>query len=71
MKIMKRCPKCESSNIRISEGTYSQYGGNYISVSALGAVKVNRYICCDCGYVEQWINREDLEKVKGSKKLHR
>lgn len=25
---------------------------------------VNRYVCCNCGYSEEWIDREDLPKLK-------
>jgi hypothetical protein len=32
------------------------------------AVNVNRYICCTCGFTEEWIDKNDLEKVKNSKK---
>lgn len=34
-------------------------------------ISPNRYICCECGYTEEWIDREDIEKVKKSKKAKR
>lgn len=27
---------------------------------------VNRYICCNCGYCEEWIDKEDISKIKNS-----
>ena len=68
------CPKCGSNEIYVIDGYTGPYGsGNNIMVGAtvFSAVKVNRYNCCTCGFTEEWINREDLEKVKKSRKAHR
>ncbi len=68
------CPKCGSNDICVIDGYTGPYGsGNNIMVGAtvFSAVKVNRYICCTCGFTEEWINREDLPKVRNSKKAHR
>ena len=43
------------------------YGvGNNIQVgwSNFSAVLVHRYVCCDCGYSEEWIDREDIPALK-------
>ncbi len=72
MKNTKLCPKCQSTDIVRLDGTVGAYGsGNNVYVTALRAVKVNRYICCRCGFCEEWIDREDLDKVKNSKKAKR
>ena len=71
MKNINTCPKCRSGNIVRIDGYAGPYGsGNNImtGVTVFSAVNVNRYVCCDCGYTEEWIDREDLEKVKKSKK---
>lgn len=69
MKNTKICPKCGSNDIVRFDGTVGGYGaGNNIYISAFRAVKVNRYICCTCGFCEEWIDREELSKVKNSKK---
>ena len=68
------CPKCGSTEIYVVDGYTGPYGsGNNVMIGAtvFSAVKVNRYICCRCGFTEEWINREDLEKIKKSKKAHR
>jgi len=31
-------------------------------------VDVNRYICCSCGFTEEWIDLEDIKRLKESKK---
>ena len=68
------CPKCGSNEIFVIDGYTGPYGsGNNIMIGAtvFSAVKVNRYICCTCGFTEEWINREDLPRVRASKKIHR
>lgn len=66
MKNSCTCPKCNSNNIIKIPGTVGAYGaGNNIRYSTFSYVKVTRYVCCDCGYSEEWIdNREDIEKLK-------
>lgn len=74
MKNTRICPKCNSSDILIVDGYAGAYGsGNNIMTGAtiFSAVNVNRYICCSCGYTEEWINQEDIEKVKKAKRAHR
>ncbi len=74
MNATRICPKCGSNEIYVIDGYTGPYGsGNNVMIGAtvFTAVKVNRYICCTCGFTEEWIGREDLEKVKKSKKAHR
>jgi ribosomal protein S27AE len=72
MKNKKICPKCQSSSIVRVDGFRGVYGsGNYIMTSFSSAVIVNRYICCSCGYTEEWIDEEDIETVLKSSKAKR
>lgn len=67
MKQRHICPKCGSSDILRIPGSVGAYGvGNNIQVgfSNFSAVPVQRYLCCGCGYSEEWIDREDLPKLK-------
>ncbi len=71
MKNAKRCPKCQGQNILRFDGYCSAYGaGNNLMIgkTLFSAVNVNRYVCTDCGFSEEWIDREDLEAVIASKK---
>ena len=71
MKNSKRCPKCGSEDICISEGGAGAYGsGNNIPIGSFvwQAVPVDRYICLDCGYTEEWIRPQHLEKIAHSKR---
>lgn len=71
MKHTKICPKCSSSDIIRINGYAGPYGtGNNIMVGStiFSAVNVNRYICCSCGFTEEWIDNKDIEKIANSKK---
>ena len=74
MKNTKECPKCHSHNIIRIDGDVRAYGaGNNImtGLTIFSAIEVNRYLCCDCGYSEEWIDKEDIDKVKESDKAQR
>ncbi|MBR2371079.1 MAG: hypothetical protein IKA82_03555 [Clostridia bacterium] len=74
MKNTGICPKCKSSDIVRFDGYAGAYGsGNNVMVghSIFSAVNVNRYICCNCGFTEEWIDTEDIEKITNSKKAKR
>ena len=67
MKITKICPKCNSKDIIRIEGSVKVYwAGNNIpmGVTILSYVKVPRYVCCGCGYAEEWIDMEDIPRLK-------
>ena len=67
MKNTKICPKCQSRNIMRIDGNAGAYGvGNNIPVglTVFSYVKVARYVCCDCGYSEEWIDLEDIPKLE-------
>lgn len=68
MKNNTQCPKCNSQDILKIPGDVRGYGaGNNIMTGGtiFSAIKVDRYLCCDCGYSEEWIEkRADIEKLK-------
>lgn len=71
MRISKICPKCQSNEIIRFDGSAGAYGaGNNIitGYTNFSAVKVNRYVCCKCGFVEEWIDEDELCALKKSKK---
>lgn len=74
MKNNKICPKCQSANIVRIDGYSGPYGtGNNVmtGMSIFSAVNLNRYICCNCGFTEEWIDKGDIEKIANSKKAKR
>ncbi len=67
MKERGICPKCNGTDIIRIKGQAGAYGsGNHIPVglTIFSAVLVHRYVCCTCGYSEEWIEKEDLPKLK-------
>lgn len=74
MKNSKTCPKCGCYEIVRVEGSAGLYGsGNNIMIGAtiFSAINVNRYVCLNCGYSEEWIDKEDIDRLKNSKKVTR
>ncbi|MGH4049903.1 MAG: hypothetical protein ACREVX_00865 [Clostridium sp.] len=67
MKNTKPCSKCNSKNIIRIPGNIGSFGsGNNIiwGIFRRDGVKVTKYLCCECGYIEEWIdNEEDIEKL--------
>ena len=69
MKNTKRCPKCNSQNIvRVPDNQNRHASGNNIYTSTFTLMKkipVIRYVCCGCGYVENWVEtRGELGEIK-------
>lgn len=68
MKNRKCCPKCESRNIACVPDDAHRYLANSICITKhviVERVPVVRYVCCDCGYVEDWIeNQAGRDKVR-------
>jgi len=72
MKNTGKCPKCGSDTvIRVPDDAH-RYLANSICITRLAIVKripVARYVCRECGYVEDWVEnrreREEIEKAWG------
>ena len=68
MKYTHVCPKCHASSIaRVPGGALAYGAGNNIPVglTILSAVPVSRYVCLNCGFVEEWIDTpDDLAKLR-------
>lgn len=68
MKNTKCCPKCSSQNIiRVPDNLRRHASGNNIYTSAftlLQKIPVIRYVCCSCGYVENWVeNQHERDEI--------
>lgn len=69
MKDTHLCPKCGSRNIvRVPDNAHRHASGNNIyttTLTLLGKIPVIRYVCCDCGYVENWVEtQKELAEIK-------
>ena len=66
MKKAGVCPKCGGLDIaRVPGGVRSTMDNsqNFV-IRGFQSAPVDRYICCACGFSEEWLREEDLEKVK-------
>lgn len=66
MKTSRRCPKCESEDILRIPGWQGGYGsGNFIPIGWwAGDAKVERFVCGQCGFSEEWVETQDIAKVR-------
>ena len=69
MKNTGVCPKCGGSDILMVPSDALLYQGDphIRAAGSLGAsradgINVHRCVCCSCGYVEQWIDPEELKR---------
>ena len=46
---------------------------NYIQVDKANftPVTVDRYVCCECGFSEEWVTKEDIDKLKEKYDYHK
>lgn len=62
MRLSGKCPKCGSGEVaRVPDNPMRHASGNNIyttTVTLLGKIPVIRYVCCRCGYVENWVETE-------------
>lgn len=65
MKNSRICPKCQSNDIVIAKGESQAYGiGNNVRAGVFKQVIINRYVCCTCGFTEEWLDKDDIPQVK-------
>lgn len=65
------CPKCGGREILYAQGESGPFGvGNNIptGMTIFSRVPVDRYICASCGYVEEWMGRAELDRLKSKLK---
>lgn len=48
----KNCSKCNSNKVVAIENSIG-----------FKTVETTRYICCECGYIEQWVSNKDNLKL--------
>ena len=70
MKNSGICPKCGSGDILKVLSYTNRFGGGDVILTDntlpvwLCGVEVPRYVCCACGYSEEWIDPKNLLKLK-------
>lgn len=60
MKNAGICPKCGGKELLLVKG--------YAACNAIPAGwtsgKIDHYLCCGCGYSEEWIDKKEIAKLK-------
>lgn len=65
MKNTHTCPKCKGTDIvRVGGGHEPHDNRIQVGWSIFSSVPVHRYVCCDCGFSEEWIDQEGLAQLK-------
>lgn len=69
MKKSGKCPKCSNTNIiKIKDVLHSNGAGNISNAKQIFTNKVcarfTFYICKQCGYVEHYLDDEEIKKIK-------
>lgn len=67
MNKIDRCPKCQSKDLIFVPSKAGMYGtGNNIMVKLTLsiAIRFHRFVCGNCGYSEEWVDQEDIQKLK-------
>lgn len=74
MKHTKQCPKCSSQEIIKANGFAGASNGVnniMLGTTIFSTIPVDRYVCCNCGFCEEWVRQEDLERLKSSRKVNK
>lgn len=69
MKHSKICPKCQGTEIYTNAGMSKSGDRVRIPISGMVSLFTEVYICRSCGYIEEYIEPEDLNNEKKMKKL--
>jgi hypothetical protein len=68
MRNSRTCSKCQSDDVVRIPGTVRAFGaGNNIATgnTIFSSVKVTRYLCAVCGFVEEWVDSaDDIAKIR-------
>lgn len=67
-----QCSKCGSAELIRVPTTPGQHSHIVLGERVLRTVAVTKYVCPDCGYVEQWVNsKADLELLREERRRQR
>ncbi len=60
MRNTHRCPKCGGTDII----TVEPIQNGYLATGVFAGAGLERWVCCTCGFSEEWVDRKKLDKVK-------
>jgi predicted nucleic-acid-binding Zn-ribbon protein len=62
MKHTQKCPQCEGTNIYTNEALPKRGERGLIPVTMWRSIYTSVYVCTDCGYFEEYLTQEELDK---------
>ena len=70
MKQTKTCPKYGSRDVvEIPGGAFSLLGqGGFMETGGFETARIDRWVCCACGYSEAWVEPEKLQKIRKNRR---
>ena len=72
MKFTYKCPKCASNNVLEIIGTkYNAQHTIPLTKWSIKSAALDRYICADCGYTEEYVQMDDSFRKWANKNLNR
>ena len=63
------CPKCNSSEVYNNSKETPRGERNSIPLSSWVSLMVHVYVCLECGYIEEYMNPNDLLNEKKTEKI--
>ena len=59
------CGICHSHHLLQIAATPSEHSHLVVGKGVMRTVRIDRYVCTDCGHVEQWVNsKDDLKELR-------
>ena len=69
MKTSGKCPKCNSNEIYCDAELPKRGDRASIAISSWSKLFIDVYVCISCGYVEEYVENNDLNDSKKMEKL--
>ena len=69
MKNSNKCPKCNHSEIYTDASFGNRHSRSAIGISNWSRIRVEVYICMNCGLIEEFVATSDLSDSKKMEKI--
>jgi len=73
MRYSNTCPQCQGTEITRIPSSYSPFSAyrNCIPISWFRNIDVTRYLCINCGFIEEWVEgATNLDTLRNEYGLH-
>ena len=67
MRDSKQCPKCNGTEIFTDEGIAKRGDRVALGVDSWTRIFIATYVCLDCGYVDEYIDKESMDEKRKEK----